>query len=126
MTSRFLAATLVAAVVVGLASDAQAQKRLGVVRNARKSKVDPARPEPASTANQAAPATPDPAAPADPFDSAAGQSQKTEGQAGESVGKADSPGETTEMTKGKAETATFGAGCFWHVESAFEWLPGVK
>lgn len=29
-------------------------------------------------------------------------------------------------TRPQLAKATFGAGCFWHVEAEFEWLPGVK
>jgi methionine-S-sulfoxide reductase len=47
----------------------------------------------------------------DPFDQAAALAK-----AGDSLGK----------STGKLERATFGAGCFWHVEAEFEWLRGVK
>jgi peptide-methionine (S)-S-oxide reductase len=51
----------------------------------------------------------------DAFDQAAAKMKGTDAKAGVSPG--DAP---------KLEKATFGAGCFWHVEADFEWLPGVQ
>jgi peptide-methionine (S)-S-oxide reductase len=123
MISRLLSAGLAAAMVVGLATEAWAQA-------GRPSGPGTSKPDQASAAQEKAAAEKDEPAPTpaesssgpaensgtkDAFDEAAAKMKKTDAKAGAS------PGDTPELEK-----ATFGAGCFWHVEADFEWLPGVK
>jgi peptide-methionine (S)-S-oxide reductase len=114
MTSRFLSAGLAAVLAVAMAVGAWAQQGRG----------QPKPDEPASAPAAGDGATGEAGAPfgsaegsggRDAFDAAAAKA-KGGGKAGDSLGTA-AP---------RLERATFGAGCFWHVEAEFEWLRGVK
>lgn len=115
MSSRLLSAGLAAAMVLGLSAGAWAQAAgQSARRQPPAQEVDPSGAEADGNSGASPGATADPAG-KDPFDEAA------KGKGG--AGKAGvSPGETTP----RLEKATFGGGCFWHVEAEFEWLPGVR
>jgi peptide-methionine (S)-S-oxide reductase len=120
MTSRILVAAIAGVLVIGL-TDARAQKGTGPVRKAQPVSTTADPQEPASGGDETT-ASPEAAASKDPFDSAAARLKAIGTKSLGSDGKSD----PAHSSKGKTEKATFGAGCFWHVESEFEWLPGVK
>ncbi len=97
MTVRFWKAGLTLGIVAGLASGAWAQQ------------------DAAKSSSSGVGATTAASEPSDPFaqaDDPSGRSQT-------------SPGDSTNPSAPRLQKATFGAGCFWHVEAEFEWLPGV-
>ncbi len=122
MNARLLSACLVSVMAVGWApgvfaqSAGKATPRPPGAGGADSSRQDSKAPsDEASPAAEASPGATDPTA-GDPFDAAEAKLNGTESKAGGSLGS----------TAPKLEKATFGAGCFWHVEAEFEWLPGVK
>jgi peptide-methionine (S)-S-oxide reductase len=121
MTSRILVAAIAGVLAIGL-TNAQAQKDNGPVRKAQPESTTADSQEPASAGDETTTASPEAAASKDPFDSAAARLKAIGTKSLGSDGKSD----PAHSSKGKTEKATFGAGCFWHVESEFEWLPGVK
>jgi peptide-methionine (S)-S-oxide reductase len=122
MISRLLSAGLAAAMVIGLATAAWTQSAGKPAR--RQQKADqpaaedesPAAAGTADTGPKSSFGPPQDSAAKDPFDAAAGKAK----------GAGTSPGDSAGSSGPKLEQATFGAGCFWHVEAEFEWLPGVK
>ena len=69
-------------------------------------------------------AAPDAAKPAPP--SAKTQSESSAGATPQSLGDKKAAAPSPADKKSKSEQATFGAGCFWHVEDVFERLKGVN
>ena len=114
MTSRFLSVGLAAVLLVGLAVGAWGQQGRGQPKPDDPATAPAAGDE--TTGEAGAPfGSADGTGSKDAFDVAAAKA-KSGGKAGDSLGN----------SAPKLERATFGAGCFWHVEAEFEWLRGVK
>jgi peptide-methionine (S)-S-oxide reductase len=108
MKRRYLAASLVLAVALAAQARALAQDNAPT-------------PAPDKPSGDAQAAAPDKAKPSAPKSSAKAKPRKT---GSHSKARTSSPQDAT-SAQPKVEYATFGAGCFWHVEATFERLNGV-
>ncbi len=126
MTSRILAAVVVGVFVAGLTAETRAQQGTPSARKPRPDKSTSVLRTPASSGVENDSVSTGTAAGRDPFDSATDKLKGSEKPGSSSKSPGESGSDSENDAPAKLQKATFGAGCFWHVEAAFEWLPGVK
>jgi peptide-methionine (S)-S-oxide reductase len=119
MTSRILVAVVIGAFAIGVATETRAQQDTDSVPKPRKGGSTSALRTPAPSGEGSDTVSQGTSGTRDPFDSAAAK-LKASGEKGKSGS------DSEKNAPPKLAKATFGAGCFWHVEAAFEWLPGVE
>jgi peptide-methionine (S)-S-oxide reductase len=126
MTSRILAVVVVGGFVAGLAAETRAQQGTTSTRKPRQAKSTSALRTPAASGVESDSVSPGTAGGRDPFDSATDKLKGSEKPGSGSKSPGESADDSEKDAPAQLQKATFGGGCFWHVEAAFEWLPGVK
>ena len=123
MTRRFLAATGALVVLFGFSGPVRAQDDASAAKE---------KPAPQSAGSTEKSSSAEDAAAADAKSGekpapAKGKSSASKAKSGKSNGRQQSSSSSAKSSasEGRAELATFGAGCFWHVEADFERLNGV-